>query len=452
MKILKKVNYVSIILFIISLLILVACSNDKNSKLNEEDSEETEIENNIGDNPADITESIIGKMNQAKNLDFEQVKDYVIKTYEADNMKNALMATQDILQFKEYKTPNLEYIKHESESGIIYEESIDHPDLFEKIEDLPDEVEFGYIYDVEGVGLNKTILGEKFDYISYKFKKYENTNQYKCTFATEYKNRSEIEKMYENIYKVLCKECGETFENNDGNKCVWDFTSCGEITLDIDNLYDDPSKAMLNLIFEDYSRTSEVYIMGKYEQDNNISNGKEDIEWIILEKDDNKMFVVSKYGLLYKPFNDEKSKLTWETSSLRKWLNNEFINEAFNKKEQNKIIITNVINCESWDYDLHAQPLNDTQDKIFLMSCDEMKFFYMANLPSACYPTKYADPEYWYDGEAKTHKSVGAKYWLRTPTIFRDRMWGCYGSGLLQNNLNQLEDYLVRPAMWVSIE
>ena len=65
---------------------------------------------------------------------------------------------------------------------------------------------------------------------------------------------------------------------------------------------------------------------GKYEQDNNTSNGKEKIEWLVLEVKDGKALVISKYALDCKPYNTSSTNVTWETCSLRNWLNNDFIN------------------------------------------------------------------------------------------------------------------------------
>ena len=42
---------------------------------------------------------------------------------------------------------------------------------------------------------------------------------------------------------------------------------------------------------------------GLYEQDNDLSNGKENIEWLILELKDEKALVISKYALDSKPYN-----------------------------------------------------------------------------------------------------------------------------------------------------
>lgn len=73
---------------------------------------------------------------------------------------------------------------------------------------------------------------------------------------------------------------------------------------------------------------------GKYEQDNNTSNGKEKIEWLVLEVKDGKALVISKYALDCKPYNTSSTNVTWETCSLRNWLNNDFINSAFSATEK----------------------------------------------------------------------------------------------------------------------
>ena len=79
---------------------------------------------------------------------------------------------------------------------------------------------------------------------------------------------------------------------------------------------------------------------GKYEQDYDTSNGKEDIEWLVLDKKDDAVLIISKHVLEDKSFgrNDD----TWETCSLRKWLNADFINDAFSTAEQSKIQSTQV--------------------------------------------------------------------------------------------------------------
>ena len=67
---------------------------------------------------------------------------------------------------------------------------------------------------------------------------------------------------------------------------------------------------------------------GSYEQDNNTSNGKEAIEWLVLDVQGNKVFLVSRYNLDVQPYNKTSGSVTWEKCTLRTWLNNDFLNHA----------------------------------------------------------------------------------------------------------------------------
>lgn len=55
------------------------------------------------------------------------------------------------------------------------------------------------------------------------------------------------------------------------------------------------------------------------------------------EKEGNQVLLLSKYVLDAKPYNEELEEVTWETSDIRQWLNNEFYTTAFNKAEKAKI-------------------------------------------------------------------------------------------------------------------
>lgn len=52
------------------------------------------------------------------------------------------------------------------------------------------------------------------------------------------------------------------------------------------------------------------------------------IQWMVLDRDGSKALLLSRYGLDAQPYNTELSEVTWETCSLRSWLNNNFRNTA----------------------------------------------------------------------------------------------------------------------------
>ena len=128
-------------------------------------------------------------------------------------------------------------------------------------------------------------------------------------------------------------------------------------------------------------------IVTKYDSDTNIEevdtvkfgsyvqngNDKEPIEWIVLDKQDNKVFLLSKYILDCKCYSSEWKNDTWNTCDLRKWLNNDFFRQAFSANEQRKINTTKVINS-NLGYGLNGG--ESTEDKVFCLSIEEvMKYF-----------------------------------------------------------------------------
>ena len=77
---------------------------------------------------------------------------------------------------------------------------------------------------------------------------------------------------------------------------------------------------------------------GTYEQDGDTSNGKEPIEWVVSETwvSNNKYIVMllSKKALLVSQYNEKLDDVTWQSCSLRKYLNNDFVKDAFTVEEQ----------------------------------------------------------------------------------------------------------------------
>lgn len=68
-------------------------------------------------------------------------------------------------------------------------------------------------------------------------------------------------------------------------------------------------------------------------------------------------------------YNKRLKKVTWEKSTLRKWLNKKFMNRAFSSSEQEAIRTTKVINEDNYYYKTDGG--NDTLDKIYLLSLSE---------------------------------------------------------------------------------
>ena len=115
-----------------------------------------------------------------------------------------------------------------------------------------------------------------------------------------------------------------------------------------------------------YAKDAYCIKFGKYEQDGNPNNGKEDIEWRVIKFEQNRVLLMSRYALDY----CTKSNSKWEYCSLRTWLNNDFINSAFTEKERRLIPTVTVINNDNAHSGTDGG--RDTQDRIFCLSADEL--------------------------------------------------------------------------------
>ncbi|MBO7340006.1 MAG: FecR domain-containing protein, partial [Lachnospiraceae bacterium] len=115
-------------------------------------------------------------------------------------------------------------------------------------------------------------------------------------------------------------------------------------------------------------------LFGSYEQDGDESNGPEPIEWRIIDQNENGTLLFSRYVLDGAQYNDERTDVTWATSSLRKWLNSDFYNLAFNQKEQAWI---NTVTLVNEDNPLFGTPGGeDTNDRVFVLSLSELHHYF----------------------------------------------------------------------------
>ena len=73
---------------------------------------------------------------------------------------------------------------------------------------------------------------------------------------------------------------------------------------------------------------------GKFEQNNEPDSGREPIVWVVAEKDGAKLTLVSKYCLVSMSYHTVQTEVTWADCSLRKWLNEDFINSSFSEPEK----------------------------------------------------------------------------------------------------------------------
>lgn len=200
-------------------------------------------------------------------------------------------------------------------------------------------------------------------------------------------------------------------------------------------------------------KIGDSYIFGTYEQDNNISNGKEAIEWTVLDKDGMSLLLVSKQALDCQQYNTSDTDVTWENCSLREWMNGTFLNNAFSTEERALIQSTTVSADKNPRYS--TDPGTATTDKVFLLSINEAEKYFNSDEARKCAPTAYAKAQgAWLSDDTYKTQSGAATcwWWLRSPgnsqyiaaIVNIGGLVYYTGYGVDYDNIS------VRPALWIS--
>lgn len=194
---------------------------------------------------------------------------------------------------------------------------------------------------------------------------------------------------------------------------------------------------------------------GHYEQDNNLDNGKESIEWVVKNIKEDKAFIVSNYILDAKPFDENRKSNLWKDSTLRAWLNNEFMSAAFNEEEQSAILITMVDNSNNqahYSNEKDNDTSKNTEDKIFVESYADFAWFPHFVIEKAT-PTKYAI------ANGADFSGNSGRWWFRTPSLSfgakkTDGRYGCSGENYWYDMDADIgkEEIGVRPALWIDLD
>ncbi len=178
------------------------------------------------------------------------------------------------------------------------------------------------------------------------------------------------------------------------------------------------------------ARMGDYIYFGTYEQDNDLSNGKEPIKWILLERRDDGSFVLtSECALEYKQYNESETPVTWENCTLRRWLNEDYYQAAFSTQEQEKIQSVRLENEDNPEFGTKGG--NATVDKVWLLSINEVtdlfgsKFHYeyFSDFESRlCAMTRYCDPKYQDEYNSwgtrwgwSVDGATACDWWLRSP-------------------------------------
>ena len=186
-----------------------------------------------------------------------------------------------------------------------------------------------------------------------------------------------------------------------------------------------------------------------------IKFGKHD--WRVLDVQGDKVLLLAdKVTHVNLPYNSKCTSVTWESCTLRKWLNNEFLTQEFTLQEQGEIALTTIANESNQWYSTKGG--NTTSDKIFLLSIAEVvKYFgdsgQINNRPNK--GVSYINDKY---NNTRIADSIGKGsttwWWLRTPGISNHAAFVNLDGWLLVHGYrvdNNNTRGGVRPALFVNL-
>jgi hypothetical protein len=158
------------------------------------------------------------------------------------------------------------------------------------------------------------------------------------------------------------------------------------------------------------------------------------INWLVIAVQDGRALILSEDVLEQRAYHDTATAITWEHSSLREFLNGSFYNTTFTEQEKEWIHETANLNSDNPENGTSGG--NDTVDKIFLLSIDEVNEYMGDNAHI----------------NIRNARNVESWWWLRSPGtrsdfatyVLRDGRVYVYGSPVSG-------DGGVRPALWLNL-
>lgn len=187
--------------------------------------------------------------------------------------------------------------------------------------------------------------------------------------------------------------------------------------------------------------------------------------WRVLDIKNDTALIITEEIIEQRAYHDAYTDITWADSSLRIYLNGEFV-DKFNANDQARIIpVLNQNDDNPW---YGTQGGADSRDSIFLLSLDEV-CRYFGDSTSKLYD-RGKNQRYWFERKDENNSKRLAKlqgtegcwwWWLRSPgrvNLKAAYIWGTDGTiGIQGNNIlkGNISDGKctggVRPALWLKL-
>ena len=196
------------------------------------------------------------------------------------------------------------------------------------------------------------------------------------------------------------------------------------------------------------AQPGDFVVYGKY--DLNQPGKKEPLEWLVLERWNDRLLLVTRYCIDSHTFHDGVADRVWANSSLRDWMNSDFIDKTFTKEECQNIMTTSVRTEKNVRQGSEGGP--NCSDKLFALSMEEMYKYFDSNAERQCRCVGVACEHGVRVSSAK--KTKGACCWW-----LRNKGYGKFNAACVEpdgyvNDFGEGVGYAdvgARPAMWLRV-
>ena len=175
----------------------------------------------------------------------------------------------------------------------------------------------------------------------------------------------------------------------------------------------------------------------------------EPIVWDVLAEEGNRKLLLSRKAVAKRPYHDADEPVSWETCSLRAWLNGDFFRAAFNDYEKQHILKIPVTADRNTYCNTDAG--NSTDDHVFLLSLPEVNSLLRRKLSAKrkCEADPADAPDA--DNDNKAADDTGCVWWLRSPGSEKNEAACVNGDGQISNFglPANTPTIAVRPCIWV---
>ena len=177
------------------------------------------------------------------------------------------------------------------------------------------------------------------------------------------------------------------------------------------------------------------------------------IQWRVLDVYENYVLVISEYVLEQRRFHSTTAGASWESSDIRSYLNSVFL-ENFSEAEISSIVATEVTTDDNlW---FGAPGGNNTFDKVFLLSLEEVVLFFgdSGQFANRHHPRNsvHSVEDRYMPARQTVNLETGVDWWwwLRSPGDNRMATFVglCGRLGVMGTNPANMNGG-VRPAMWI---